>query len=87
MDAVDPTDAIDAPAIVLTEFDVETDAKADVADCSTSPFIGEAPAPQTGLLLDESKMESAFDMLADVADQRSLVENAVLLELARSRAC
>lgn len=40
-----------------------------------------------GLLLDESKIESAFDMLADVADQRSLVENAVFLEFARSRAC
>lgn len=82
---VDGTFVGDA-AKVFIEVDAETDAKADVADGSED---GPLPAEfaEGDRLLVESNNDSAFDMLAEVADQRSLVENAVRLVLARSFAC
>lgn len=77
---------VDDAAKVFIDVDAETDAKADVADGSED---GPLPAEfaEGDRLLVESNNDSAFDMLAEVADQRSLVENAVRLVLARSFAC
>lgn len=77
---------VDEAAKVFIDVEAETDANADVADGSED---GPLPAEfaEGDRLLVESNKDSAFDMLAEVADQRSLVENAVRLALARSFAC
>lgn len=83
---IDDVTFVDDAAIVLTDVDADTDANADVADGSED---GPLPAEfaEGERLLVESNNDSAFDILAEVADHKSLVENAVRLALARSFAC